>query len=74
MHYRLTIDGMLSVHAKHAVFTALAAVPGIRAADVNAGRAELDTDGVIDEQLLRDAIALAGCTVTDIVRSLPTLG
>ena len=73
MHYRLTIDGMLSVHAKHAVFTALGAVPGIVRAQVEAGRAELDSDGLLDEQLLREAIAMVGCTVTSVTRSLPTL-
>lgn len=60
----VTIAGMRSVHCVRAVFTALAAVPGIATADVRMGRAELTHDGQATEAALRDAIAVAGYTVT----------
>ncbi|MBX3173676.1 MAG: hypothetical protein KF709_04655 [Gemmatimonadaceae bacterium] len=47
MRLELTIDGMLAVHARHAVFTALAAVEGLRGAEVELGRAVVEFDGVV---------------------------
>src|SRR5690606_27351155 len=42
MRLELLISGMLAVHAKHAVFAALAGVEGIARAEVELGRAELE--------------------------------
>ncbi|MDH5234622.1 MAG: heavy-metal-associated domain-containing protein [Gemmatimonadota bacterium] len=76
MRYELTIEGMLAVHARHAVFTALAAVGGITRADVELGRVVVEHDGSVTEAALRDAIGAAGFAVTRVVtlpRALPTL-
>ena len=62
----LTISGMVAVHGKRAVFTALSGVPGVRSADVELGRAVVDHDSDVSPDALRDAIALVGCEVTDI--------
>ena len=72
----LTISGMRAVHAVRAVFTALAAVEGIARADVSLGRAVVEHDGRATPDKLRDAVALAGCEVTEVRedrRTLPTL-
>ena len=37
MRLRLTIDGMLAVHAKNALYTALGGVAGVRSAEVEVG-------------------------------------
>lgn len=42
LRLELLIDGMLAVHAKHALYTALAGVEGVRGAVVELGRAELE--------------------------------
>jgi len=73
MRLELTIDGMLAVHAKHAVFQALAAVEGITRAEVELGRAELEMDREPDEAQLRAAIAAVGCSVREIRRLPKTL-
>ncbi len=73
MRLRLTIDGMYAVHAKRAVFTALAGVDGVRSADVEMGSATVDCTGPVSEETLRAAVELAGCRVTAVVRELPTL-
>jgi copper chaperone CopZ len=74
MRLALTIDGMVAVHARHAVMTALAGVPGIEAAEVELGAAEVTcvsgVDPVTTEAALRAAIEAVGCTVT-VVRALP---
>ena len=69
----LTISGMVAVHAKRAVFTALAGVPGVLSAEVDMGRAVVEHDASTTSDALRDAIALAGCEVTSvrIERRLP---
>ncbi len=41
MRMACAISGMVAVHAKQAVFTALAGVPGIVRAEVELGRAEV---------------------------------
>lgn len=46
MRLELLIDGMLAVHARHAVFTALAAVEGIQRAEVELGRVLLELEPV----------------------------
>jgi copper chaperone CopZ len=76
MRLRLTIDGMLSVHAKRAVFTAMAGVPGVTGAQVEMGEAIVD-GAAIDEAVLRQAVDAAGCRVTRIdplPTALPLLG
>lgn len=60
----LTISGMVAIHAKRAVFTALAGVPGVRSADVELGRAVVEHDPETSQAALADAVALAGCEVT----------
>ena len=76
MRLEVTIDGMLAVHAKHAVFMALAAVEGITRAEVELGRAELTLAEGASQAAIRAAIADAGFAVTAIrilPRSLPTI-
>ena len=69
----LTISGMVAVHAKRAVFTALAGVPGVMSAQVEMGRAVVEHDASTTTDALREAVALAGCEVTSvrIERRLP---
>jgi len=69
----LTIAGMVAVHSKRAVFTALSGVPGVTAAEVEMGRAVVDHDASTTADALREAVALAGCEVTElrIERRLP---
>ena len=71
------IGGMRAVHSVRAVFTALAAVPGIERCDVVLGRATLEHDGRADELALRDALAVVDCELLELTtkptRELPTL-
>jgi copper chaperone CopZ len=69
----LTISGMVAVHAKRAVFTALSGVPGVKSAEVELGRAVVEHDASTTADALIDAIAITGCEVTDvrIERRLP---
>ena len=69
----LTISGMVAVHAKRAVFTALSGVPGVLSAEVDMGRVVVEHDASTTSDALRAAIALAGCEVTSvrIERRLP---
>lgn len=72
----LRIAGMRAVHAKRAVFTALAGVDGILAADVALGRAVVEHDGRATAALLREAIAAAGFVVDEVIeerRRLPVV-
>ena len=62
----LTIRGMIAVHAKRAVFTALSGVAGVTSADVDLGRAVVEHDARTTTAMLVDAVALAGCEVVDI--------
>jgi len=52
-------------HCVRAVFTALAAVEGIARADVSIGVVEVEHDGRVTVEHLRDAIAVAGYAVVD---------
>ncbi len=70
MRFEITIAGMLAVHAKYAVFTALGAVEGVTGAEVELGRALVTHDGRVTEASLRNAIAAAGFEVLE-VRALP---
>lgn len=65
MTTHLLIAGMLSVHSKRAVFTALSAVEGIMSADVQMGHAVIEHDGRATCDRLGAAVALAGCQVTE---------
>jgi copper chaperone CopZ len=69
----LTISGMMAVHAKRAVFTALAGVTGVVSAQVEMGRAVVEHDASTTSDALREAVVLAGCEVTSvrIERRLP---
>ena len=72
----LAISGMRAVHAARAVYTALASVEGIAHANVTLGRAVIEHDGRATPDLLRAAVALAGCEVVGVEedrRSLPVL-
>ena len=59
------VEGMTCQHCVRAVFTALAAVPGIQRADVSIGAVQVEHDGSVTVDQLRDAIEVAGYTVTD---------
>ncbi|HET7585273.1 MAG TPA: cation transporter [Gemmatimonadaceae bacterium] len=61
---RVTIDGMTSVHATRAVWTALTAVQGIATAEVSLGTAEIEHDGRATCADVRAAVAAAGYRVT----------
>ena len=63
---RLTIPGMTAVHATRAVFTALGGVDGVVRADVSRRAAVVEHDGSVTEQMLRDAVAIAGFEVTEV--------
>ena len=70
------IDGMTCQHCIRAVFTALAAVEGVRQADVQLGRASIEHDGRATLDAVRDAVDVAGYRVvdgTELRRRLPTL-
>lgn len=71
----VTIQGMLAVHAAHAVYTALAGVDGIITADVKVGRATIEHDGRATHEQIVQAIELAGYRVLDVrdERRLPLL-
>ena len=72
----LTIGGMIAVHSKRAVYTALSGVPGVTSAEVELGRAIVEHDPTTTHEALRNAVALVGCAVTDIrvERRLPLTG
>jgi copper chaperone CopZ len=74
----LTIAGMIAVHSKRAVFTALAGVPGVHSAEVELGRAVVDHDETATREAIATAIEAVGCTLVDMApevsrRSLPLL-
>jgi len=62
---RVRIEGMSCPHCVRAVFTSLAAVEGIARADVSIGAAEVEHDGRVTVENLRDAIEVAGYSVVD---------
>jgi len=74
---RVRIEGMTCQHCVRAVFTALAGVEGIARADVAIGAAEVEHDGSVTVEQLRDAIDIAGYRVLGEVprprRSLPVI-
>lgn len=72
----LTVEGMRAVHCVRAVQTAMAMVVGVSWCDVSMGRVELEHDGAATAALLREAVAVAGYTVTAVrdERRLPIIG
>lgn len=86
MRIEVLIDGMVSVHAKHAVFAALAGVPGVARAEVELGRVVLEVEagagssaigagGALDVSI-RGAVEAAGFGVREVRalgRRLPLL-
>ncbi|HYW51016.1 MAG TPA: heavy-metal-associated domain-containing protein [Gemmatimonadaceae bacterium] len=72
----VTVSGMQAVHCVRAVQTALTMVTGIEWCDVSMGRVEVEHDGRADATLLREAIAVAGFSVTEVrsERRLPIVG
>ncbi|MDQ3243526.1 MAG: heavy-metal-associated domain-containing protein [Gemmatimonadota bacterium] len=71
-----TIDGMSCVHCVRAVFTGLAAVPGVSRADVSIGKAVIEHDGSATAEAIREAISIAGYEVaafSDDRRTLPVV-
>jgi len=65
----VTVTGMLTEHCKRAVFTSLSGLAGITSAQVELGIVIVEHDGSITPHALRDAISVAGYTVTDCVES-----
>lgn len=61
----VTVEGMTCQHCVRAVFTALAAVPGIERAEVSIGSARAEHDGSVTVEQIREAIAVAGYAVTE---------
>ena len=73
---RVRIEGMSCQHCVRAVFTSLAAVDGIARADVSIGAAEVEHDGRVTVEQLKEAVSVAGYTVVDGQtdrRRLPTI-
>jgi copper chaperone CopZ len=62
---RVRIAGMSCAHCVRAVFTALAGVAGVTRAEVSIGSAEVEHDGSVTIDALREAIAVAGYDVVD---------
>jgi copper chaperone len=60
---RARIEGMSCQHCVRAVFTALAGVEGISRADVSIGAVEVEHDGCVTPDQLKEAIAVAGYAV-----------
>jgi copper chaperone len=62
---RVRIAGMTCAHCVRAVFTSLGGVEGVTRADVSIGAAEVEHDGRVTVDALRDAIAVAGYEVVE---------
>jgi copper chaperone CopZ len=63
-------------HCVRAVFTSLAGVRGVTRADVAIGSIEVEHDGTVTVEALREAVAVAGYAVGVAVvdrRQLPTI-
>jgi hypothetical protein len=81
MRFELIVEGMVAVHAKHALFSALAGVEGLIGAEVELGRATVEFaspagDARGREAALRAAVESAGFrleSVRALPRTLPTL-
>jgi len=60
---RVRIGGMSCQHCVRAIFTALAGVEGVTRADVGIGFADVEHDGSVTVEQLREAIDVAGYQV-----------
>jgi len=60
---RARVEGMSCQHCVRAVFTALGAVEGITGAEVSIGSIEVEHDGRVTVEKLREAVAVAGYKV-----------
>lgn len=72
----LKISRMSCAHCTRAVFTALSGVPGIARADVKVGTAEIEHDGTVTLDSLKQAVETAGYVVAgadENRRALPQL-
>jgi copper chaperone CopZ len=69
----LTISGMVAVHSKRAVFTALSGVPGVASAEVELGRAVVEHDARATRAAFADALGVVGCELVEFTteRRLP---
>jgi len=69
----LTISGMIAVHSKRAVFTALSGVLGVTHAEVERGRAVVEHDSRATADAFAEALSIVGCTLVKIAteRRLP---
>jgi copper chaperone CopZ len=70
MRVELLIPGMVAIHARNAVYTALGGVVGVQRAEVELGRAVVTHDGSASEEAMRVALAEVGFVVAE-VRALP---
>ncbi len=73
---RADVRGMTCQHCVRAVFTALGALEGVSRADVSLGLIELEHDGRVSLEGLREAVAVAGYEVVGVQtnrRLLPQL-
>jgi copper chaperone len=71
---RARVEGMSCQHCVRAVFTALTPVEGIVRADVSIGAIEVEHDGRATIEKLREALAVAGYTLSNVEtnrRALP---
>jgi copper chaperone len=59
-----TISGMSCAHCVRAVFTSLSGLAGIANAQVSIGKVVIEHDGTVTAEEIRDAVAVAGYTVT----------
>lgn len=74
---RARVEGMSCQHCVRAVFTSLAGIAGITRADVSIGAIEVEHDGTVTVDALRDAVAVAGYAIGEAAvdrRQLPMLG
>jgi len=62
---RVRVEGMTCQHCVRAVFTALTAVEGILRADVSIGAIEIEHDGRVTIEQIREAVSVAGYRVID---------
>ncbi|MEP6493679.1 MAG: cation transporter [bacterium] len=60
---RVRVEGMTCQHCIRAVFTSLTGVEGITRADVAIGAVEVEHDGRVTVDQLREAIRIAGYEV-----------
>jgi copper chaperone len=70
------VEGMTCQHCVRAVFTALAGVEGITRADVRIGSIDVEHDGNVTVDQIREAVELAGYSIAGAEtnrRSLPLL-